>query len=172
MYLKSSALVSGVGLIAMYFVTTPKPPAEPRPISRSAAAAQVQATGEIQELSVRLQARVRAESAFREPARNPFRFSARAAAPAVPTATGETAPDVVAAPAPPQVPMLSLIGIAADDVDGATQYTAIISTGQTVLLVRTGDAIGAGYTVAKVEEGAVELTATADGTIRRLTFRP
>jgi hypothetical protein len=174
MYLKASALVSGAGLIAMYFVTTPKPPAEPRAVSRVAAAAQAQATEQIGELAVRLQARVRAEVAFREPARNPFRFSARLAPSAAVPGVAAAAPDVVAAPAPPQVPALTLtlIGIAADDIDGATEHTAIISTGQSVLLVRAGDAVSAGYTVAKVEEGAVELTSTADGTSRRLTFRP
>ena len=170
MYLKASALVSGAGLIAMYFATTPGRPAEPRPVSRSTAAAQVQAAEDIEELAVRLRARVRAEVAFREPARNPFRFSARRPVPAA--AVAGVVPEVVAAPAPPQLPLLSLIGIAADDVDGATERTAIISTGQSVLLVRSGDAVGPGYTVAKVEEDAVELTSTADGTIRRLMFRP
>ncbi len=169
---KSYVLVSGAGLIGTYFLSTPATPEPGAPVSRRVVAEQVRAAGDIQELAVRLQARVRAEVAFREPARNPFRFSPRPTPREAAPASVVAAPAAAVAPAPPALPFLALIGVAADDVEGVTQRTAIISTGQSVLLVRDGDAVGAGYTVRRVEEGAVDLTSTADGSGRRLTFTP
>jgi len=169
---KSYLLVSGVGVMATYFVSTPVAPLESRPVSRRVEAAQVQAANDIQQLSLQLQQRVRAEVTFREPSRNPFRFSARPAPVSPMAELSAAAPAAVAMAAPPALPLLSLIGIAADEVDGGTQRTAIISTGQAVLLVRDGDAVGADYKVSKVEDGAVELKSTADGSVRRLAFKP
>ena len=164
--------MSGAGVIGTYLLSTPMAP-EPSPaVPRRVVAAQAQAAGDIQELAVRLQAGVRAEVAFREPERNPFRFSSRADPPKTTPELEPAAPAAAAVPAPPALPVLSLIGVAADDVDGVIQRTAIISTGQSVLLVREGDAVGAGYTVLKVEEGAVDLTSTADRSVRRLAFTP
>jgi hypothetical protein len=168
---KAYALVSSAGMIATYFVSVPSRPVEP-PAPRIKAA-QVQATTDIQELSLRLGAKVRAAAAFGAPARNPFRFGVRqpvrrqvAAAPAA--VLQPAALISVVAPVPP----VSLLGIAADDVDGMVQRTAIVKTSQGVLLVRTGDAVGADYKVSKVEDEAVELTSTADGAVRRISFKP
>jgi len=166
---KSYALVSGVGVIATYLVSSP-PPLVDRSSARRAQAAPAQATADIQELAVRLQTRVQAETAFRQPARNPFRFAApRQAAPAasVPLPVASLPPS---APLPTPMPM-SLLGMASDDVDGVEQRTAIVKTGDDVVLVRVGESV-AGYTVTKIEAAGIELTSATDGSIRRLAFRP
>jgi hypothetical protein len=168
---KSYVLVSGAGVIATYLVSGP-----PRPVETTAAR-QTQARPavsiDIQEQAVRLQSRSRAQRLYSRPLRNPFSFSARPVSRASDAAGASTAAAAAApaAPMPPR-PVISLVGVASDDVDGAVQRTAILSTGQGVLLVREGEAVGADYTVATVEEGAVELISTADGSRRRITFKP
>jgi Tfp pilus assembly protein PilP len=170
---KAYALLSVPGLVATYLVSTPGSSPAPA-VPRRVVAAQEQATTDIQELSVKLQARVRAEIAYREPSRNPFRFSARRADRQAAAATLAGGVEPVAQPpavfVPPPVP-LTLVGMTADEADGVVHRTAIISTGQDVVLVREGDAVGRDYKVSKIGEDGVELTA-ADGAVRRLPFRP
>jgi Tfp pilus assembly protein PilP len=56
-------------------------------------------------------------------------------------------------------------------VNGSRQRFAILVTAQGVIDVREGDAVGAEYRVARIEDNAIELAA-ADGTTRRLLLRP
>jgi hypothetical protein len=129
---------------------------------------------DIEEQAVRLQSRLRARSSYVEASRNPFRFNARRA---TNSGNGESAPaqpQISASPIiqPPALPVIRLSGVAADEVDGSTQLTAILSTPQGVLLVKEGDAAGPLYRVGKIEESAVELVSVSDGSVRRLSFKP
>ncbi len=170
---KSYTVVSGAGLLATWLVSTPavdpqRPAASPR-----AAATAVQSSLDIAEQAERLRARARVASPYEEPTRNPFRF----ASPAAPS--GESAPrqpmvaeePVPVDPGPPPPPPIRLTGIATETVDGSRRRIAILVTGQGVVDVREGDAVGAEYRVARIEDNAIELVA-ADGTTRRLTLRP
>jgi hypothetical protein len=164
---------SGAGVLATVLVSPPASPTERPTPARKAGASRNKATSDIQQLAVQLQSRVQVEKAYRQPARNPFRFSARNSAPpravsATPAAVTQPPP---AAPAPPPLAEFSLLGMTADLVDGVTQRTAILKTAQGVVLVKVGDAAGSGYTVDSVSEGAVELK-SADGTTRRISFKP
>jgi Tfp pilus assembly protein PilP len=171
---KSYALASGVTLIATYFASGPvAQPEKARPASR--APARANAENDIEEQAVRLQSRLRAQTSYAEPSRNPFRFNARrTSSTGAGNGVAATEPSVVASPLtlPPAPPAIKLSGVAADVVDGSTQLTAILSTPQGVLLVKEGDAAGPLYRVAKIEDSAVELVSVVDGSTRRLSFKP
>jgi hypothetical protein len=172
---KSYLLASGATtLIATYLASGPvMEPDAAQPAN--SASARSNAARDIEEQAVRLQSRLRERTAYAEPSRNPFRFNGRRAA-----RTGDgnalaaAEPLIAAAPlARPQAPpAITLSGVAADVVDGKTQLTAILSTPQGVLLVKEGDAAGPLYRVAKIEDTAVELVSSVDGSTRRLSFKP
>jgi hypothetical protein len=172
---KSYLLASGAGVVATYLASGPVRHVETVATPRPAAAARGRTAPDIQEQAMRLQSRVRQPVAYREPSRNPFRFSkGRAWPPAVAEAPAAPLPPAAATasePVAPALPAITLSGIASDEVGGAIQRTAILSTPGGVLLVREGDALGAAYTVGKVLDASVELVA-ADGTVRRLSFTP
>ncbi len=171
--LMATAVAGLVGL-----TTPPVPDADVRDPARRASPVRPAAAAatSISEEAVRLRARLRAETAYREPDRNPFRFGAGRPASSAPVARaqtpGPTADVPAVAPSPPPPPIV-LSGVATEVVAGASRRTAILGTIQGVLLVREGDAVGAEYRVTKVEQQAVELV-TPDGTVRRiaLTSRP
>jgi hypothetical protein len=170
---KSYALASGATLIATYLASGPvTQPETAQPASR--ASTRTNAANDIEEQAVRLESRLRARSSYTEPARNPFRFNGRRASSAGNGAGLATAEPPIASPPPPPPapPVMKLSGVAADVVDGRTQLTAILSTPQGVLLVKEGDAAGPLYRVTKIEDTAIELVSVADGSTRRLSFKP
>jgi Tfp pilus assembly protein PilP len=171
---KSYALVSGAGVIATYLISTPVMPTESSEAPRQTEAARPAAAIDIEEQASRLQARIRAQAAYHEPSRNPFRFSERTESSRSASGFAPVAAAIEPLQLAPvrQPPMISLVGVATDEVDGVAQRTAILSTPQGVLLVRAGDVVGVEYKVATVEEGAVELMNVADSSIRRIAFTP
>src|SRR5438477_442651 len=97
--------------------------------------------------------------------RNLFQFArSRSAAAAAPPAI-----DVAAAtPAPvPVDPPFKLIGIAEDN----GVRTAILTSPSQLLMVHAGDNVASTYRVTAISADAVELTATADGTVLRLALK-
>jgi hypothetical protein len=169
---KSYALMSGAGVLSMWFVAAPPSrmpnrltPAQPRQAAGAAAAA-----SDIEEQANRLQARLQQEALYREPGRNLFRFTPKPAArPAEPTE-----PSLITAPAlptaPPPLPM-RLAGVAVDQNGDATVRTAILSTFSGVVLARPGDEVLDRFRVTAVEDEAVDLVTLADGTPVRLTLK-
>ena len=77
---KSYALMSGAGVLSMWFVAQPSTmpggvtPAQPRQAAGAPAAA-----SDIEEQANRLQARLQQEALYREPGRNLFRFAPKRA---------------------------------------------------------------------------------------------
>ena len=164
---KSTAVVSGVGLLATWLASVP--PANAPPASGAAPAASVDPAVSIGEQAERLGARVRGEIDYREPARNLFRFSTRAALPAAAGERGVQAQliDLPPAPSPaPSSPGIKLSGIATDTVDGRPQRTAILTTASGLVFVREGDAVGE-FRVGTIGEEAVDLV-QADGAVLRI----
>lgn len=167
---KSSALISGVTLMATYFASVPARPVDvPQQRSRRATAEAVVAY-DIQQQADRLQARLREQVAYQPPSRNPFRFNERrvasgatTGAPGAMLVTGT--PSI---PVDPPLPPVTLIGIAQDDAD-VVERTAVLKTSEGVVLVKKGDPVAGGYVVSAVGADAVELTDAA-GAIRRVTF--
>jgi Tfp pilus assembly protein PilP len=138
------------------------------------AARTASAAEEIQREADRLHARLSQVTAYRDPARNPFRFvrprpTYEAARPD-PAITVEDLPHE-SSPSPPTL-RLTLAGIAEDTVDGQQVRTAIISTPGDVLLVKVGDRIGDQFTVAAVDVDAVELVRIDSGATVRLALKP
>lgn len=166
---KSTAAFSGATLLAGWFGWTSTPSAPPG-APRTTRAVPRDAGSDIQEQAARLGSRLRADSHFQAPARNPFRFDAGRPSPSRPLVASQPAVDVAPLAETPAVPTLVLAGIAEQVVDGVTRRTAILETNDGVALVREGELV-AGYTVTRIDAGAAELTA-ADGTPRRLILAP
>ncbi len=170
---KSYALVSGAGVLSMWFVATPPARLPGRALPAQArGAASPQAASDIVEQADRLQARLRQEALYRQPGRNLFRFTpkptARSAEPA--GVEAPAAPAVQPPTTPPPLPM-RLAGIAVDENGSETVRTAILSTFSGVVLVRPGDEVLDRFRVTAVEDEAVDLVTLADGTAVRLTLK-
>ena len=163
---KSYALVSGAGVVATYMVSSPLPRPESPTLARPAAT-RMEVASDIQEQAVRLEARLRRQAPYQEPARNPFRFSQRRA-PQTALLPEAAAATPVIAPAARQLEAIVLVGIAEDETAGRT---AILKTSQGIVFVRTGDAVGADYTVRVIEASAIDLVGI-DGAVRRISATP
>jgi hypothetical protein len=172
---KSTAVISGAGLLATWFFSMPavQPPAN-NPIAPAARAPQTSAaTIDIQQEAARLQLRTQQEPRYHETSRNPFRFGARPAPEARPSGTSgppRVAPPPAIPPAPPQ-PRVSLDGIATDVIDGQEQRTAILNTDSGVVLAKEGEQVAGQFRVVKVATDAVELVNVADGSTLRIVLR-
>jgi hypothetical protein len=166
---KSTAVVSGLGLLATWLASGPQYSTPPGAAPNAAATAQrAAAHPDIEEQAERLGAALRPQASYDEPSRNPFRFSAPVTrAPVVtPPAVTEEPPPVP----PPAALRITLSGIATDTVDGREQRTAILSAPSGVLLVREGDEVAGQYRVGAVDAEGIELIRLDDGGILRLTL--
>ena len=172
---KSTAAVSGAGLLATWFFSMPavQPPPN-NPIVPAARATQTSAaTIDIQQEAAKLQVRAHQEPRYSETSRNPFRFGARPAAEA--RSSGTSGPPRVAPPPPvapaPLPPRVALDGIATDVVDGQEQRTAILHTDSGVVLVKEGEQVAGQFRVVKIATDAVELVNVSDGSTLRIVLR-
>jgi hypothetical protein len=162
---KSTAAASGLTLVATWLGLSPSiqvPAARPAAAPRDSRPA----VSDIQAQADRLQVRVRKEMDYRDPSRNPFRFSHRPSAPR-PTPAVVEAPVVLAAPTIQPLPF-TLSGMATDGPDAVR--TAILTTPSDVVFAKEGDRV-AGFTLTRVDEAGIEVMA-ADGSVRRLTLTP
>jgi hypothetical protein len=167
---KSTAVISGAGILATWFFSMPPahaPASAVAPAVRTPRAAS--SSIDIEKQAARLQVRTRPEARYTEPSRNPFRFSERRE-PTRPTTGVVAAPPIAIAPLPPPPPTITLDGIAADTAGGQEQRTAILHTDAGVVLAKEGDEV-AGYRVGKIAADAVELVKTGDGSTLRLGLR-
>lgn len=170
---KTTAGASGLMLVATWLASH-SPVGGPRqpPSAAPSAAHTESASAEIQREADRLHDRLQQAAAYREPSRNPFRFGAprppARPAPAEPAITIEEMP---AAPAP-ATPRLTLSGIAEDVAGEQVVRTAIISSPETLHLVKVGDVVGEMYRVAVITADGVELVRLDDQSVVRLSLRP
>jgi hypothetical protein len=164
---KSTAIVTGAtALVGWLASPLPHAPA-PSAVSPKTQAARVMPTSDIEQQASKLRARLRDEADFRQPSRDPFRFAAHIAPAQARANAHPVVVPPVTAPAP-QVPLITLSGIASDVVDGVTNRTAILSAPDGVVLVREGDSVGGLYRVGKIEEETVDLLRVVDGQLLRL----
>ena len=172
---KSYAAASGATILAGWLASSPPVNVvDGRPVApaRSPRAAVSPSTAsDIQEQASRLQARIRRETSYARPERNPFRFSEAAPA-ASPIAVAEPSnvPATAAGEFVPPPPVVTLVGMAQDQTDQGSDRTAILSSPNGVLLVRKGDEVLGQYRVTTVDEQAVVLTSIADGSTLRLSL--
>ena len=172
---KSTAVISGAGLLATWFFSMPAAqPKADNPIAPAARAPQTSAaTIDIQQEAARLQVRTHQEPRYNETSRNPFRFGARPALDSRPPGTSGPPPIAqppAIPPAPPQ-PRVLLDGIATDVVDGQEQRTAILNTDSGVVLANVGEQVAGQFRVVKISSDAVELENVTDGSVLRVVLR-
>jgi len=165
MDLRMVAAVGALGLAAGWAlggrgtVNQPVPPVAvsrgPRPLGVETPATPAPSTHE-------LRRKLERQPDSPRPTRNPFVFAARRpataedaaveiAAPMVPT------PGLPAEAAVPTGAAYRLVGVASSGEGETRVRTAVVSGGPSLLLVKTGDALADGWTVAEVQEAAVVL---------------
>ncbi|NOT28496.1 MAG: hypothetical protein HOP16_20635 [Acidobacteria bacterium] len=172
---KSYAAASGATVLAGWLASAPPENAangaavvRARPARATVSTA---SASDIQEQASRLQSRIRRETSYVRPARNPFRFSESGpVASAIPAPEPSNVPVQVATPFVPPPPTVTLVGMAEDRAEQGSERTAILSSPEGVLLVRKGDDVLGQYRVTAVDEEAVELTSVADGSTLRLSL--
>lgn len=175
---RSTAVVSGAGLLATWLASAPPSPFQtPRTQVATASRASQQTAAmaaDIQREADRLRVRLREDPVFREPSRNPFRFAPRARVAPAPREPAPTITEEPMAPVPTGRPTLriTLSGIAEDKVGDQVVRTAIVSTPSDVLLVKEGEQIGDQYKVVTIAADAIELVRLEDGSIVRLALKP
>ena len=166
---KSTAVISGAGILATWFFSMPPT----RPTVASASAPQARAARsaapriDIEHEASRLQARIRQQPRYIEPSRNPFRFGIRPAPRPAAAAGAGLAQPVQLAPPPPRI---VLDGIAVDSRDGQEQRTAILNTDAGIVLAHEGEEIS-GYRVDKVGPDLVQLVKLSDGSVLSIGLR-
>jgi hypothetical protein len=161
---KLYALTSG-GAVLVTALATFVAPTERRPVAPSAEPQAVDRTGAAVDLGAqadRLKTNLAVVAAYRQPARDAFRFGMppRVTQPSVPLPVTEAPPAVIAPPRPPY----GLSGMATTVEDGVPHRTAILSSLQGVSLVKEGDMLETGYRVVSITEEAVVVESTSDGT--------
>jgi hypothetical protein len=119
----------------------------------------------------RLQARMAQAPVPDSSPRNPFSFGAPPHAARTPSAV-PVASEEPAAPLPPPLPALILMGVAEETTSAGPHRTAVIGgDGDTIYMVREGDAVGERYRVKKIGADAVELEDLVTNAYRRLALR-
>jgi hypothetical protein len=169
---KSTAVISGAGILATWFFSMPatRPPASNVIAPASRAPQSSAAAIDIQQEAARLQVRLHQPVPYTEPSRNLFRFSERRQAGSASGGPPVQPAAVVPHTPPASPPLITLDGIASDTVDGQQQRTAVLNTVSGVVLVREGEQV-AGYRVTKIGADAVELVKLDDGSVLRLALR-
>jgi hypothetical protein len=167
---KSTAVISGAGILATWFFSMPPTSTPARAVAPAARVPQTTATKiDIEKEAARLQVHRVEGPHYTEPSRNPFRFNARRE-PARATAGVVALPPPAPVVLPPPPPRITLDGVAADTMDAQSQRTAILNTDTGVVLAKEGDEV-AGYRVQKIAADAVELVKIDDGSVLRLGLR-
>jgi len=175
---KSTAVISGAGILATWFFSLPAGHS-PATSATTAVARAPQAAAsaiDIQKEAARLQVRIHPEPGYAgssESSRNPFRFGGRPAPAAAtrPVGTSAQAPPAPVVPQPPPPPRLKLDGIATDMVGDRPQRTAMLNTDSGIVLAREGDEVAGQFRVTKIATDAVELVKISDGSVLRLALR-
>src|SRR5262249_46357593 len=104
--------------------------------------------------------------------RNPFSFGSAPRASHVPPAPVLAAAAEPAPPIPPPLPALLLMGVAEETTATGPRRTAVIGgDGDTIYMVREGDAVCDRYRVTKIGADAVELEDVVSKAYRRLALR-
>ena len=157
------ALTSG-GAVVVTALATLVSPVERRSSTPALTPQALDKAGTVVDLGAqadRLRARLAEVTAYRQPARDAFRFGP-------PPRRVEEPPGPLALEAPPAVvaparPPYGLAGMATTTENGAAQRTAILSSLQGVSLVKEGDTLETGYRVMSIADDSVTLE-SSDGT--------
>ena len=119
----------------------------------------------VQSQAARLRQRLAVAPAPRAPIRNPFTFAAREPVPVASRPQALAMP--VAADPPLPEPELVLLGVAEE----GSARTAMIGSGDELLMATEGQTLAGRYRVAKVSADAIELVDLVTGATRRLFLK-
>ena len=164
---KSTIVATGATALAGWLASLSSHPTAPSVAAPRSQAAQVATSSDIEEQAARLRTRLREETAFRQPSRDPFRFAAPLSQ-SQRRVEGPRVAEPSEAATAPSAPLLTLAGLATDIVDGAPRRTAILSAPDGVVLVGEGDTVAGLYRVGKVDDDGVDLIRVVDGQLLRL----
>jgi hypothetical protein len=152
--------------------STPRqtPAESPRESDPNASSPTETLAAEVQAHAAKLRSRLASARAPQMPLRNPFSFDAPVR-PAV-----RTAPEPIATaaiePAPIPEPMLTLIGIAADQGPNGEVRTALVADqSENVHIVKVGETLLGRYRVTAIGADAAELKDITTESVRRLALR-
>lgn len=164
---RAATYIVGASLLAAWLasaagVVRSQPPRPSHPAANSTELDAVVVN--VQSQAARLRDRLAVAPAPRALTRNPFAFAESAAAP--PAAPIARPPAIVEPQAAPELDLV-LIGIAEE---GATR-TAMIQSGDELLMATEGQTLRGRYRVGKVGPDALELVDIGTGAIRRLFLR-
>jgi len=154
---KSTAFVSGAGLIATWLASVPSPTTTLKMVAPQAqpASAQTAVSSEIAREADRLERRNRVDGDYNRPSRNLFRFEGvRTTARAASVAPAPVVPSTLE----PQPLAIHLSGVAMDRVGEKDVWTAILSTPTGVVLAHLGDQVAPGWQISTIESESVGLT--------------
>ena len=172
-----NAAVYGVGgmLLVACLAAANMPQEREAPASRTPRGATLPPPGEVaievQSQAARLNSLMAQAPAPDPNPRNPFAFGPAPHASHAPPVIAAVA-DEPAAPLPPPLPALILMGVAEDATPAGPHRTAIIGgDGDTIYMVAEGDAVGDRYRVKKIGADAVELEDVVSKAYRRLALR-
>jgi hypothetical protein len=164
---RAAAYVIGGMLLAAWLASAAgivSPSIPPLP-SRSPESVQLDALASgVQSQALRLRQRLAVAPAPRSTIRNPFEFVVLR--PRIPVSRKPIEPAAPVVDAPPE-PNLVLIGLAED---GSTR-TAMIESGDDLVMVTEGETVVARYRVVKIGADAIELVDLVTGTTRRLFLK-
>ena len=169
---RAATYLVGAILLAGWLASAAGVPRSPTPRipRRTADSMQLDAVVlDVQSQASRLRQRLAAAPALQAPVRNPFTFAEResSTSPSSVLTSRVTPPTPVATTIALPEPDLALIGVAEE---GETR-TAVIQSGDELLMAAEGEILGGRYRVVKVGADAVELIDLGSGATRRLFLR-
>ena len=161
-------LVGGI-LLAAWLASAAGVTMRPRPVPlprRSAEAVQLDSVAsDVQSQAVRLRQRLATAPRLQSPTRNPFAFAERETAPQPAPKPVATTPSFIQKLI--AEPDLTLLGVAEE----GTVRTAMIASGDELLMTTEGQTIMGRYRVGRVGADTVELVDLATGATRRLALK-
>jgi len=169
---RTASIVLGGGAIAAWLAgAATSNRAVPDPIIPAPAPIDARGSDLAKEIA-RLHERLRPSAAPHMPGRNLFAFHAVATPPPLTVAPRAAIGEAPVDRAADAAPVLKLSGIAEDPAEGGgTIRIAFIATGNQLLVVKEGEAVGDRYRVVKITSDTVELTDLSDNSTRRLAMK-
>mgnify|MGYP000991148804 CR=1 FL=1 len=174
MYLKSTVLISGAGLFAMWITSinpavdrsTTMEESSVESLKTNDSAAQVHFQNDL------LGPQFEVSTEYVPPVRNPFQFSLadKDLASQSYGEAGSSVDQIVETSG--EGTGIRLIGIAEESTSKGTIHTAIITMSNQLFLLEKGDILGEGYSVSLVNAAGVELYRVDNGTTLRLDIKP
>ena len=174
MYLKSTVLISGAGLFAMW-ITSINPAVDRSTTMEENSVESLKINGSSTQVPFQndlLGAQFQVPTEYAPPVRNPFQFSLADEDLASQSygAVGSSVDQRVETSG--EGAGIKLIGIAEESTSEGTIHTAIITMSNQLFLLKKGDFLGESYSVSLVNAAGVELHRVDDGTTLRLDIKP